>query len=46
MYDIESVNLRVDLSEEMIDNITAIQNSLTLIQDALNDISSRLEALE
>ena len=45
-YDVRVVDLRVDIDEKDRDNIVAIQESLRLIQQALDDISSRLEALE
>lgn len=45
-YDIGNTDLRLDVEETNRDNYTAIQDSLRNIQEALNDIARRLEALE
>jgi len=45
-YDIQVTDLRLDTDDANIDNYVAIQESLKLIEDALNAINARLEALE
>ena len=46
MSDIELTDLRLDTDDKTRDNFVAIQNTLRLIQEALNNIEQRLEALE
>lgn len=45
-YDIELDELRLDVDDKSRDNYRAIQDSLIKIQEILNDINKRLEALE
>ena len=45
-YDIELDELRLDVDEVSRDNYRAIQDALLNIQEILNDINTRLEALE
>lgn len=45
-YEIQATELRLDTDDLDRDNYRAIQNSIRLLQEALDDISARLEALE
>jgi hypothetical protein len=45
-YEIEATDLRLDTDDLDRDNYRAIQNSIRLLQEALDDITTRLEALE
>ena len=45
-YDIQDTELRLDVDDVNRDNYIAIQNSMRLLQEAINDLSRRIEALE
>jgi len=46
-YDIEPTDLRLDMDDfSNRDNYRSIQSSIRLLQEALDDINARLEALE